>query len=116
VAKLVYAADFNWSARQETAGVEPLKVGERRAVEACANPEPSPAGPEPAAEGVETGRAAPKEWLIFGIQGEGTVQTTNANRDLRRGGASRSGKKICFSKGSVGSIPAVRTTGMTSAV
>jgi hypothetical protein len=28
VAKSVDAADFNWSARGETRGVEPLKVGE----------------------------------------------------------------------------------------
>ncbi len=29
VAKSVDAADFNWSARGEICGVEPLKVGER---------------------------------------------------------------------------------------
>jgi hypothetical protein len=29
VAKSVDAADFNWSARRETGGAEPLKVGER---------------------------------------------------------------------------------------
>jgi len=29
VAKLVDAADFNWSARREICGAEPLKLGER---------------------------------------------------------------------------------------
>ena len=42
VAKLVNAADFNWSARGEIPGVEPLKVGERHGLVPAANPEPSP--------------------------------------------------------------------------
>lgn len=42
VAKLVYAADFAWSARGETHGAEPPKLGERCGLSAHANPEPSP--------------------------------------------------------------------------
>jgi hypothetical protein len=63
VAKLVYAADFNWSARQETAGAEPLKVGERRALRHVPIPSQAARTRKGLPEGVETGRAAPKEPL-----------------------------------------------------
>ncbi len=45
VAKSVDAADFNWSARAETRGVEPLNFGESSGTSCRANPEPSPALP-----------------------------------------------------------------------
>ena len=69
VAKSADAADFYWSARGETRGAEPLKLGE--STRATPPPIPSQAL---AGEGVETRRAAPKS----GGYGEGIVQTTNA--------------------------------------
>ena len=54
VAKLVYAADFDRSARGDTRGAEPPKFGERYRFRSRPIPSQAPQG-----EGVETRRVAP---------------------------------------------------------
>ena len=90
-------------------------------------PIPSQARAASAREGVETRRGAPKaatpskattprrrdspdhERPFIGCpQGRPSLE----GRTMRGGGESRSGKKICFSQGSAGSSPAVRTSGL----
>ena len=58
-------------------------------------------------EGVETGRAAPTAAIAATVKGQSRPRTIWPDRPS--GGASRSGKKICFPEGSAGSIPAIRT-------
>ena len=98
MAKSVDAADFNWSARGETRGAEPLKLGE--SARAAPPPIPSQA---PLGEGVETRRAAPTAIELR------RRDSPDHERLFAGGGESRSGMKICSSKGGAGSSPAVRT-------
>ncbi len=98
VAKSVDAADFNWSAHGETRGAEPLKVGESQGFDLSQSRAKPPPG-----EGVETRRAAPTAERLW------RRDSPDHERQCG-GGESRGGTKICFSKGSAGSSPAVRTT------